>query len=58
LQGFEEFIKSLPVHLQMDITMEIHKELFMKFPLFSDIGNKNFLAWVGSCLNQEILTEG
>jgi hypothetical protein len=48
LQGFEEFIKSLPVHLQMDITMEIYKELFEKFPLFSEIGNKNFLAWIGS----------
>lgn len=46
MQGFNEFIHSLPVHLQMDITVEIHRELMEKYPLFQDIGNKHFLSWV------------
>jgi len=46
MQGFNEFINSLPVHLQMDITVEIHRELMDKYPLFQNIGNKSFLSWV------------
>jgi len=28
--------------------MEIYKKVFVRFPLFKNIGNKNFVAWVGS----------
>jgi hypothetical protein len=30
----------------------------IKFPLFSEIGSKNFLAWVSPLLKQEYLSEG
>ena len=42
----------------MDISVVIHASIFKQYPLFSNIGNKNFLAWIGSQLKQEILTEG
>ena len=55
----------MPLHLQMSITMELNKDTFARFPLFSKLGNKSYLAWIGSrfralslCEGQKVYQEG
>lgn len=45
-----EFTSGLPINLQHDLGKEIHKTQFVKFDLFSSIGNKSFLTWIGQNL--------
>lgn len=57
IEGLENFIESLPLHLKLEVSMEIHRDIFSKHSLFSTIGNKNFLSWVGSRLKPLCVNE-
>ena len=48
--GLEGFIGMLPVHLKLEVSEEIHRKNFAKFQLFTKLGNKHFIAWVGARL--------
>lgn len=45
------------MHLRIEVSMEIHREIFQKHGLFSSIGNKNFLSWVGARLKPLCVNE-
>ena len=48
--GLDAFIGMLPVHLKLEVSEEIHRKNFQKFTLFSKLGNKHFIAWIGARL--------
>lgn len=45
------------MHLSHEISHDIHKETFKKFKFFKEIGDRNFLGWLGSRLKPILLTE-
>ena len=47
----------LPVHLKLEVSEEIYRDNFSKYNLFSLIGGKQFVAWVGSRLKPHLVTE-
>lgn len=55
---FNNFIDSLPLHLKLDLAMEVHNISFQEYTLFSDIGSKSFLIWIGHHLQSEFLQKG
>ena len=55
--GFDEFVDKLPINLKLEICEEIHRENFSQYPLFKQLGNKHFLAWVGSRFKPRLITE-
>ena len=48
MEGLDQFIKSLPPHLKMLVTLAVHKKTFRKHPFLKTIKNKRLLAYIGS----------
>ena len=55
--GVENFVEMLPVHLKLEVSEEMYRENFTRYDLFSRIGGKHFIAWVGSKLKPHLVTE-
>lgn len=55
--GLDKFVDQLPVHLRLEVSEEMYRDNFTKFDLFSKIGGKHFIAWVGSRLKPHLVTE-
>ena len=56
--GLDAFIDSLPPHLNQAVTLEIHKNTFVKHHLFRKLNNKRLLAYIGSRLHPRFDTTG
>jgi hypothetical protein len=41
-------LNDLPLSLRMELSMTLHKQVFNKFTLFTEIGDKYFITWVSS----------
>ena len=56
--GLDKFVENLPVHLKLEVSQEMYRDNFSKYPLFSKLGGgKHFLAWLGSRMRPHLVTE-
>jgi len=44
--------------LRLDLANEFHRTKFKKFDLFSSIGSKSFLIWIGQNLKPHFVQKG
>jgi len=55
LAGIEDFVNNLPMNLRNAVSHDIHHQYFKKYRFFREIGNKQFLGWIGSRLKPRIM---
>lgn len=51
----EKFLNDLPMTLRTQMSAEIHNSYFNKYKFFREIGNKQFLGWLGQRLKPRIM---
>lgn len=57
-QERENFLRDLPLSLRMELSMTLHRQVFNKYTLFTDIGDRYYITWVSSHLTPSIMLVG
>jgi len=54
----KQLLNDLPLSLRMELSMMLHKQVFKKYTLFTEIGDKYFITWASSILKPQIMMQG